>query len=100
MAFASYTNADRGNLSAVLGQFKEKDYGNWFEFTNRNAIDKESYAPEYPHRVFVGVDNTHLDDTRIARVLKTVAYVVVDIDMNGEPVVEKWYIKNFREYGE
>jgi hypothetical protein len=30
--------------------------------------------------------------------MQTVAYIVVDENDYGEAVVEKWYIKNHREY--
>jgi len=35
---------------------------------------------------------------RYALVKKTVAYVCVDEDDYGQPVVEKWHIKRHREY--
>jgi len=31
-------------------------------------------------------------------VLKTVAYVVVDEDFDGNPIVEKWHIKDYEKY--
>ena len=91
MAFAPYTNDRRtiGIDSKVLGQFREKEYDHLFEF----AENDDWFADEYPHKIFVGND-----ETRIGLVKKTVAYVVVDEGGDGTPVVEKWSIKNFRGY--
>lgn len=89
MAFAPYTNDRRtiGVDTKVLGQFREKDFDNFFEFAENDGWMKA----EYPHKIFVQ------DGTRAAKILKTVAYVIVDEDDQG-PLVEKWAIKNFREY--
>jgi len=35
---------------------------------------------------------------RYAVVMKTVAYIAVDEDDEGLPVVEKWHLKKCREY--
>jgi hypothetical protein len=35
---------------------------------------------------------------RLGNVLKTVAYLIVDEDEFGEPIVEKWNIKGHTEY--
>jgi hypothetical protein len=40
-----------------------------------------------------GIDSGY----RYGKVLKTVAYIVVDEDDNG-PIVMKWNVKEFREY--
>lgn len=95
MAFANLTLATN-----LLGSFDEKDYGKTFEYkqnpefvlhpdlkTGRNTV--------YPHLIFVGPEG---DQTRRALVKKTVAYVVVDENENGY-VIEKWNIKNHRQYG-
>jgi hypothetical protein len=93
MAFASYTNDRRviGEDPAVLGQFREKDYGKRFEFAER--LDFSIFS-EFPHQIFVG----EAGEVRYGLVKKTVAYVVVDEDEYGEPVVSKWQIKNLKEY--
>ena len=97
MAFAPITT------KTVLGGFVEKEFGHNFEYVasdhpdvfNEHArrhlpfILYSSYKGEqFPHEVFVGCDQS-----RYARVLKTVAYVVVDEDENG-PVIEKWNIRH------
>lgn len=93
MAFAS-TNTK----NEIFGEFVERDYGHVFEYTTNTDGD-----PEYPHRIFVGPNG---EETRMARVLKTVAYIVTDekVDEFGRTyfVEEKWLIKkhrNFKNYG-
>ena len=82
-----------GHLASnLVGQFREKDYGRWFEY-KRN--DSPSY-PEAPHLIFVGPEG---DMLRFAKVMKTVAYVAVDEDENGL-VYEKWSIKSHKEYAQ
>lgn len=75
----------------VFGSFYEKDTGNGFEYAERRHPD-DSFAPEMPHIIYL-----NHGATRLAKVLKTVAFVVVDEDENG-PVIEKWQIKQHRHY--
>lgn len=85
MAFAA------GNLASnLIGYFREKDYGRPFEY----KANFFNIQPEYPHIVFVGPEG---DQMRFAKVLKTVAYVVVDENEDGL-IVEKWQIKSHRSY--
>ena len=92
MAFASYDNnrAERENLPMVLGCF-DNEYGYLYEYTAR--AEDDTWAAEFPHRVFVGNN-----ETRIARVLKTRMHIVVDEDENGNPVTETWEIRRKRVY--
>jgi len=73
--------------SDLLGNFIEKSRGNFFEFTKNTGW----LADKYPHEVFVGP--LFHGESRKAKVLKTVAWIVVDEDEFGEPIVEKWHIK-------
>ena len=77
-----------------IGVFTEKEHGNYFEFSN----NPDNYSPgkSYPHIVWVGDDIGH--GYRYATVKKTVAYVVVDEDEYGLPVIEKWNIKQRKDY--
>ena len=90
MAFAPYTNDRRtiGIDSKVLGQFREKEYDHLFEFSENNTGMYEAY----PHLIWVK------DGYRYGVVKKTVAYVAIDEYEGGDFHVEKWSIKNFREY--
>jgi hypothetical protein len=65
-----------------LGHFREADYGNRFEF-----FKAETNAFGMPH--LIDVDNGQI---RFGRVLKTVAYIVIDGE-DGEPVLERWNIR-------
>ena len=88
MAFAdSTTYFDIGDGS-IIGMFVEKDHGNLFEFSVNPEVS--GATAEYPHLVWV---NSRNPETRYAKVLKTVAYVVTDIDEDGNDVVEKWFLK-------
>ena len=78
----------------LVGHFVEKDFGHWFEFSKN---DEEYLFANYPHKVWVGGINTD-QSYRYALVKKTVAYVVVDEDDYGLPVVEKWNIKKHNEF--
>jgi hypothetical protein len=93
MSFAPYTNDRRGELPPVMGAFRHAETGCHFEFAGRDDADRETFAPEAPFRVFVG-----MGETRAARVLKTVAWVVVDEAADGSPVYERWPLRQFRPY--
>ena len=49
---------------------------------------------EFPHIVYTGPG----DGWRFARVLKTVAYIVVDEADDGTPEVQKWAIRCHKTY--
>lgn len=77
-----------------VGQFVEQEYGNHFEYSHN---DLDVFNPEdWPHKVWVS--NVHNQGFRFANVKKTVAYVVVNEDDHGNPVVQRWTIKNHRAY--
>lgn len=73
----------------TIGIFKEKSTGNWFSYLERKHTNNFAPIADYPHIIDV------LDGTRFARVLKTVAYIIVDEENDGTPVVEKWSIKRY-----
>tara|TARA_B110000977_G_scaffold7854_1_gene10640 strand:+ start:50 stop:328 length:279 start_codon:yes stop_codon:yes gene_type:complete len=82
----------------VIGVFTEKDYGNRFEYSLLEDTDGASFVgSNYNHKVWVG-GLVNDQGWRYADVKKTVAYVVVDEDSAGRPIVEKWNIKNQKEY--
>ena len=81
-----------------IGAFVEKDAGNTFEYSLND--DPISMCEDFPHKVWVGGEGVcGMRGYRYAIVKKTVAYVCVDEDEFGLPVLEKWYIKNHRQYG-
>lgn len=78
------------NSNDAIGAFNEVDYGKPFEYRKNNTGFQEE---EFPFLVAVGPDG---EDFRYAKILKTRAYIAVDEDEYGNPVVEKWHIKNHR----
>lgn len=93
MAFAPNNEVGTGR---ILGCFREADFGQFFEY-GKPAEDEhvwETIKDEYPHKVWVGSHGCF----RWGKVLKAVAYIVVDEGIGGEPVVEKWQIRKHRKY--
>lgn len=91
MAFYTYTKDP-------IGQFVEKDTGNYFEYSlnddDVDFINKE----HYPHKVWVGGEGVcGMSGYRYANVKKTVAYIIVDEDEGG-PILERWFLKSNKEY--
>lgn len=77
------------SVEPVLGEFTEKDFGNYFHYSVNDDMDMPDFA-KYPHKVWVGGLGQQY---RYGLVKKTVAYICVDEDEFGLPVVEKWYLK-------
>ncbi len=88
MAFAPSSEYDLNN---VAGFFREKDHDNPFEYSKVSETPFEGYD----RKVWVGPLQC---EYRYAKILKTVAYIVVDEDATGGPVVEKWFLKDHRVY--
>ncbi|MHB8071882.1 MAG: hypothetical protein ACYDHF_08060 [Candidatus Cryosericum sp.] len=81
-------------IDRTSGQFDNAETGKVFEYADLIEMPEIDDAyPSFPHVVFVGHGG---EGYRYARVGKTVAYVVIDEDDYGEPVVEKWKIKNLK----
>ena len=94
MAYAP-ASTYKENDNTIIGCFREKDLDNLFEFSVNNDYDVE-FGEQFPHKVWVG--DTMASPYRYAHVMKTVAYIAVDENDDGTPVIEKWSIKNWREY--
>ena len=86
------------HTKAPIGAFTEKSVGNVFEYSkNDDALN--NCNEDSLHKIWVGGEGVcGMRGYRYGTVKKTVAYVVVDEDEYGLPVIEKWYIKNHREY--
>ena len=92
MAFYTYTKDP-------IGQFVERDTGNYFEYSANDESMNVIWIRDFPHKVWVGGGGVcGMTGYRYANVKKTVAYIVVDEDEFGLPVVEKWYLKSNKEY--
>ena len=97
MAFAPHNNQDFAygkDVPLLLGQFAEADHGHTVEYADRPAGRGGDFAPEAQHLVYVSSEGQY----RFARVLKTVAYLVIDVDGDIEPVWQKWQIKQHSPY--
>lgn len=92
MAYATTQDYD---LGLVLGQFIEASHGKPFEYMRRGNFGGD-WAADFPH--LVCVNDPVGWRYRFAKVLKTVAYVVIDEDASGVPIVQKWQIKSHRIY--
>ena len=86
----------------VSGSFVEKDHGKTFEYVENPSKEMVLHTPahggrltQFPHLIFVGPRGS--TETRRALVLKTCAHIVTDETDFGF-VVEKWIIKNHKEY--
>lgn len=74
------------------GQFQERGCGRWFEYRKTDNWWAKQQGLQYV--VAVG----GLNEMRFANILKTVAYIAVDEDENGNAIIEKWQITNHRKY--
>ena len=86
MAYAPNTLWDTGKIK---GQFREADYGQTFEYSEFD----ETPFPGFDQQIWVACG-----EFRWAKVLKTVAHVVVDEGFGGVPVVRKWHIRGHQNY--
>ena len=82
------------NVEPVLGEFVEKEFGNYFHYSENTHCFLD-FHKDFPHLVWVGgLDQQY----RYAIVKKTVAYIAVDEDDCGNPIVEKWDLKKNVQY--
>ena len=90
MAYYTYTKDP-------IGVFVEKDTGNYFEYSDNE--EPMNIMEDFPHKVWVASGQIAGDSGfRYAHVKKTVAYIVVDEDEFGLPVIEKWHLKKRTDY--
>lgn len=81
--------APNSMVRQIEGEFYLPETKASFEYKKSDTSWTGSFLEglDFPHEVFM-IDGS----TRFARVLKTVAHVVVDETDDGKPVVEKWFI--------
>lgn len=110
MAFAPTSTYFNTGDSSVIGRFDEKDNGRLFEYSENRDEDGwgADHKEELPHKIWVSTPlfskQGHCLDSgfRYGRVLKTVAYLAYDEDENGNPIYEKWNLKqrtHFKYHG-
>lgn len=88
--------------AASAGEFRAKDGNRHFEYAK--GVSKENYQfPQEWRSSFPDVVEVHcgtpaggMYKNRAAKVMKTVVYVVTDETDCGQPIAEKWEIKNHR----
>ena len=76
------------DYQTVIGSFVEKSAGKTHEYSPNNTGE----MTHYPHKLWT------LDGFRFAAISKTVAYIVTDEDEYGNPVVDKWHIKQHKVF--
>ena len=79
-----------------IGVFVEKEVGNYFEYSV-NDDPLNNCNEDCLHKIWVG-GLVNDQGYRYGTVKKTVAYIVVDEDEYGLPVIEKWNLKSNKEY--
>ena len=84
-------------LHRIVGSFQHSNGSN-FEYEPNSDFDSWLPLASYPHRIWVRQSPINDSGWRYANVKKTVAYIVVDEDDHGQPVIEKWSIKNHRNF--
>ena len=77
-------------LKSEIGSFVESEYGHRHYYGP--CASAWGIENGLPHEIDT------IDGPRCARILKTVAYVAVDEDEYGKPVLEKWTIKGHWVY--
>jgi hypothetical protein len=94
MPMFQHTNdeAAKRGLPLILGEITEREHGKYFEYGVRPA-DGCDFAEDAMHVIAMSDGST-----RYARVLKTVAWVVINEADDGSPVWERWELKANREY--
>ena len=77
-----------------VGEFTEVEHGKVFTYQNTTKEHNNPY--NLPHLIHVGDVIGY--PYRYAIVKKTVAYVCVDEDADGQPVFERWKIIRHKTY--
>lgn len=79
-----------GETPKIKGCFRNKETDVLFEY---REMGKDEFNPfDQPHKIWV------TDGFRYGKVLKTAVWIVVDEGMMGNPIYERWDIKQHREY--
>jgi hypothetical protein len=87
--------ATMDNYQTTVGQFTERSVGKTHEYSNVPAGYFREWGGNwsmFKHKLWT------LDGHRYALIKKTVAYIVVDEDDAGLPVIEKWDIANHKNW--
>ncbi len=77
---------------SIRGCFTHAETKKHFDFSAATEAE-QAFGPEFDMKVWV-----RDGDWRLARVLKTVAHVVVDEDEHGRPVTERWQTRRHERF--
>jgi hypothetical protein len=81
----------------VIGGFQHKVTGKWFEF--RTLVQRTDWIPVgFDYEIYVCSRPVNDSGIRYAKILKTVAHVVIDEDADCKPVIQVWPIKDLVFY--
>ena len=90
------------DYETCIGSFVEKSVGLTHEYSLIEEKDKfhgwGGAWHMYKHKLWIREDLWTQTGYRYALIKKTVAYIVVDEDDAGLPVIEKWDIKQHYKY--
>ena len=94
MAHASSTTYFNVGNGSILGRFDNKETSVLFEYSTNleEAGWGADHKDQLPHLIWT------LDGFRFGKVLKTVAYIATDETPDGQPIFEKWAIKDHHKY--
>lgn len=76
----------------AIGAFREKDFDKLFEYRLSEG-NTPLQLNLFKDLGFIHEIAMSDGSVRFANVKKTVAYVVIDEDINSQPIIEKWQIK-------
>lgn len=81
------------DVNRAIGEFREKEFGKHFEYriSEGTAPGQGEWGIKHGFKHEIAICD---GSVRFANVKKTVAYVCIDEDEYGNPVVEKWNIKH------
>lgn len=74
----------------IIGEFRERDYGQTFQY--RNSTNPWGIEYGYPHEICVA------DGWRPAHVMKTRAHVAIDEQPDGTPADRLWHFTKHTPY--
>ena len=77
----------------IAGEFRHADTRVWFHYSPA-PLEDQLFGPEYADKVWV--NDPMGANYRLARIKKTVAYVVVEEGPDGSAVTEKWPLRNHK----
>lgn len=86
---------NRKDIERVIGNFQLSENGNWFDI-----VPKDHETPwlpaDFDKQIVVSANPINDSGKRYVKILKRVAFVVVDEAADGSPVIERWPIRKLK----